>query len=157
MLLVLKVGAVLMTPSIVTDAHVFLRPCDLAVLNDWLRLYDSDATKAVVKKWVTFYKQHRPILTSDIVHVRRPDMQSIDSFMHVNPFLAEKALAMVFNPTTRRIAQTLRLPLYYTGLSSTATVSEQGANSSVYQLARDYSIDVPVDLPANTLTWFLVQ
>ena len=55
-LLVLKVGAVLMTPSIVTDAHVFLRPCDLAVLNDWLRLYDSDATKAVVKKWVNFYK-----------------------------------------------------------------------------------------------------
>ena len=29
----------------------------------------------VVLKWVTFYKQYRDILTSDIVHVRRPDMQ----------------------------------------------------------------------------------
>ncbi len=38
-------------------------------------LYDTDETKAVVKKWVDFYKTYRDILTSDIVHVRRPDMQ----------------------------------------------------------------------------------
>ena len=28
------------------------------------RLYDTDETKAVVKRWVDFYKQHRPILDS---------------------------------------------------------------------------------------------
>ncbi len=39
------------------------------------RLYDDDVTKALVQKWVRFYKAHRDILTSDIVHVRRPDMQ----------------------------------------------------------------------------------
>ena len=39
------------------------------------RVYDSDVTKALVKKWVDFYKQHRDILNSDVVHVRRADMQ----------------------------------------------------------------------------------
>ena len=29
----------------------------------------------MVTKWVSFYKTYRDILISDIVHVRRPDMQ----------------------------------------------------------------------------------
>ncbi|UCF16924.1 MAG: hypothetical protein JSW59_05585, partial [Phycisphaerales bacterium] len=42
------------------------------------RLYDTDETKALVKKWVDFYKEHRDILDSDIIHVRRPDGRDID-------------------------------------------------------------------------------
>src|SRR5438105_5032296 len=34
------------------------------------RLFDTDETKRVVKKWTGFYKKHRPILDSDIIHVR---------------------------------------------------------------------------------------
>ena len=39
------------------------------------RLYDGDKTMQLVKKWVDFYKMYRDVLISDIVHVRRPDMQ----------------------------------------------------------------------------------
>ena len=39
------------------------------------RLYDSVEVMELVKKWVGFYKTYRDILISDIVHVRRPDMQ----------------------------------------------------------------------------------
>ena len=39
------------------------------------RLFDSDKVQSLVTKWVGFYKTYREILTSDIVHVRRPDMQ----------------------------------------------------------------------------------
>ena len=56
----------------------------------YCRLYDSNVTKSLVKKWVDFYKTYRDIVTSDIVHIRRPDMQSIDSFMHVNPYIDNK-------------------------------------------------------------------
>ena len=41
------------------------------------RLYDTDATMQLVKKWVGFYKTYCDILISDIVHVRRPDMQGV--------------------------------------------------------------------------------
>ena len=40
------------------------------------RLYDSIQAMQVAKKWVDFYKTYRDILIGDIVHVRRPDMQS---------------------------------------------------------------------------------
>ena len=33
------------------------------------RLYDSDVTKALVTKWVSFYKKYRSILIRDVVHV----------------------------------------------------------------------------------------
>src|SRR5579884_498568 len=47
------------------------------------RLYDTEATRAVVKRWVDFYKRYRAILDSDIVHVRRPDGRGIDCILHV--------------------------------------------------------------------------
>ena len=121
------------------------------------RLFDTNETKAMVKQWVDFYKTYRDILTSDIIHVRRADMQSIDSFMHVNPFLTHKALAMVFNPTHFDIQMSLTLPLYYTGLTTTAVVSEQGQSPKSYTLERDFSIDVNVHLAPLGITWFLIQ
>jgi len=39
------------------------------------RLYDSERTREVVVRWVSFFKKYRRILTSDVVHVQRPDMQ----------------------------------------------------------------------------------
>ena len=62
------------------------------------RLYDSEETKAVVKRWVDFYKQHRAILNSDIIHLRRPDGRDWDGWLHVNPALAERGLAVVLQP-----------------------------------------------------------
>ena len=53
-------------------------------------LYDSEETKALVKRWVDFYKRYRAILDSDIVHVRRPDGRDLDMILHVNPRLPEK-------------------------------------------------------------------
>ena len=38
-------------------------------------LYDGPMSETLVKKWVSFYKLYRDILTSDIVHIRRPDLQ----------------------------------------------------------------------------------
>ena len=49
------------------------------------RLFDTDETKAVVKKWVDFYKAHRAILDSDLIHLRRADGRDWDGWLHVNP------------------------------------------------------------------------
>jgi len=121
------------------------------------RLYDSNETRAVVMKWVSFYKKYRDILTSDIIHVQRADMQGIDSYMHVNPKLANKGLAMVFNPTHETIVTTLILPLYYTGLTDVAVISEQGINPTQLILDRGYNVEVSVALKPLGITWFLIK
>ena len=121
------------------------------------RLFDAPETREVVKKWTDFYHKYRPILDSDIIHVRRADGRSVDCMLHANPALREKGLAMVFNPTDERVETTLRLPLYYTGLTDAALVREQEGDAISYELDREYGVDVPVSLEARGITWFVVE
>ena len=121
------------------------------------RLYDSEKTKAVVKKWVDFYKAHRDILESDLIHLRRPDANDIDVVLHVNPALREKALAMVFNPTDAPVTRRVKLPLYYSGLTGTAFVREAEGPAREYRLDRDYSVEVPLRIGARGVTWLVIR
>lgn len=125
------------------------------------RIFDSEETKELVTKWVSFYKKHRAIVTSDIVRITRADMQGIDAFMHVNYKLEDvKGLAMVFNPTLSKQTVNLTLPLYYTGLKGKAAISEQEGRFRNYELdvgANGWEVDVPVHLGPYGITWFLVK
>jgi hypothetical protein len=121
------------------------------------RLYDTDATKAVVKKWVDFYKKYRPILESDIIHVRRPDARDIDCMMHVNPRLKQKGLAMVFNPLDHVVKRNLKLPLYYTGLTHTATIRREEGQPLSYTLDRQYNVEVPITMAPWSATWLVIE
>ena len=53
-------------------------------------LFDDAASQAAITKWVSFYKTHRAILSSDLIHLRRADHQGIDAILHVNPSLTTK-------------------------------------------------------------------
>ncbi|HZR19417.1 MAG TPA: hypothetical protein VFE51_19175 [Verrucomicrobiae bacterium] len=121
------------------------------------RLYDTSETKAVVKRWVDFYKQHRAILDSDLIHLRRPDGRDWDGWLHVNPRLSERGLAMFYNPLEQAIEREIRLPLYYTGLDGKAVVQWEDGRRATVQLARDYSATVTVRLPARSRAWVTVH
>jgi len=121
------------------------------------RLYDTDATKAVVKKRVNFYKKYRGILDSDILHVRRPDARDIDCMMHVNPRLNQKGLVMVFNPLDSPVKRTLKLPLYYTGLSDTAMIRREEGRSVSYKLDRQYRVELHIEMAPRSVTWFVIE
>ena len=111
----------------------------------------------MVKAKVAWFKAHRDILISDIVHVKRPTGQGIDAFLHVNPKLSShKAMAMVFNPTTEALSDNVTLPLYYSGLTDGVMVSVGGAAPTKASLERDYSLSVPVTLAAKSTTWILL-
>jgi hypothetical protein len=64
---------------------------------------------------------------------------------------------MVFNPTSEPVQTNLPVPLYYTGLTDVAQVSEQENAWKNYTLARDYHIDLPISLPALGITWFIFK
>lgn len=121
------------------------------------RLYDTDETRAVVKGWVEFFKAHRAILESDVLHLRRADGRDLDYLLHVNPGLEEKGLLFVHNPLDEEVRKTLRVPLYYTGLTETALVSEQGGESVEMRLDRHYTLQIPVVVPARGYRWFVIR
>ena len=64
---------------------------------------------------------------------------------------------MIYNPLDREVSKTLSIPLYYTGIDKKASVSEQGAAAHTFRLQRNYTIDLPVVLPAHATTWFLMR
>ena len=84
-------------------------------------------------------------------------MQSIDAILHVNPTLDEVGLAMVFNPTSSTVKQNLRLPLYYTGLTDTAKLTDSQGNVLELPLSRGYDVDVPIEMAPKSIEWFVVE
>lgn len=121
------------------------------------RLYDSEKTKELVKRWVEFYKKYRSILDSDTIHVRRPDGRDVDCILHVNPLLKQKGLAMVYNPLNCRVNKKLKLPLYNTGLTETVLIREQNGRAKKYKLDRHYNVKVTISIAPKSATWFVVE
>lgn len=121
------------------------------------RLYDTPETKGIVAKWVAFYKKYRPILDSDIIHLRRPDGKDWDGIMHVNPQLKQKGFISVYNPLSVAIKKVINVPLYYTGLEKKAIVKYLDGKGKGYKLNRDYSIDLEVEIPAKGYSWYVIE
>jgi hypothetical protein len=119
------------------------------------RLFDSEATKAIVKKWTSFYKSHREVLDGDIIHLRRPNGQDWDGIVHVNPQGKEKAMAFFYNPLNEDITREIRIPLYYAGLSGKAQVSTGGSAVKSVSLDVTQTGNIQVTIPAHSHQWLL--
>ncbi len=121
------------------------------------RLYDTEETKALVKRWVAWFKEHRDILESDLIHGRRADGREVDYLVQVNPTLPQRALSMVHNPLPEPVERTVVLPLYYTGLKDFAWIREQNGELKQYPLDSRQRALVPVRIPAHGRTWLVVE
>jgi hypothetical protein len=120
------------------------------------RLFDSEETRAMVARWVSFYKRHRAILDSDLVPLRRADGRDWDGWLHVNPALDTPAMAMVYNPLPRSIDRRVRVPLYYSGLRGALRVKVGDAEWSTQRLNRAGELRLPIHLEArgHLPVWF---
>src|SRR5690606_16657881 len=116
------------------------------------QLYDAPETKALVEKWVGFYKKYRRILDADIIHIRRADGRDYAAIMHVDPQGEEKGLLIVYNPLDKPITRKLSVDLYYTGLENTVEISLEGASYQQRQLSGS-TLDLEVHIPAKSQTW----
>lgn len=121
------------------------------------RLYDTPETKAMVGKWVAWFKQYRDILTSDIIHLGRPDGRDIDLMLHVNPWIAHRGMLIAFNPTEQAITKKIRVPLYYAGVKEAVMVKGMDGKSERSTLQTDSSVELQLSIPAGGFAWYLVQ
>lgn len=111
----------------------------------------------MVKRWVDFYKAHRAILDSDLIHLRRADGRDWDGWLHVNATGAERGLAMFYNPLAQEMERRIRLPLYYAGLNEKVRIEREDGSSQEVRLERDYSTEVNVKIPARGRTWLAIK
>jgi hypothetical protein len=85
------------------------------------------------------------------------DARDLDWMLHANPKLKEKGLLVVFNPLAQPLERTLRVNVYYTGLSDQAQVSEEGGPAKTFFIGRDYTIELPIQVPPQTMKWFVLD
>jgi hypothetical protein len=121
------------------------------------RLYDTERTRERVASKVAWFKAHRDILESDLLHGRRADARDLDWMLHVNPRLAERGLLAVFNPTDQPLQRTLRVNLYYTGLSGSALVQDPKGKGSTLPIAPDGTAQLEVTVPAQGMSAYIFQ
>ena len=121
------------------------------------RLYDTSETKSMVEKWARWFRKYRPILTSDLIHITRPTGRGLDAMLHVNPELETRGLAVVFNPTQRRIERELKVPLYYAGLTESVGVREREGPLHRRELDSRGTLQLPVTLEPGAFTWFVFE
>jgi hypothetical protein len=121
------------------------------------RLYDNDSTKKTVANVISWYKKYRDILNSDIIHLRRADGRDWDGIMHINPQLKTKALLILYNPLKEKITRTIKVPLYYTGLTDISSVAEKKGVDKKYALNRNYEIEITVSIEPASYTWLTVE
>ncbi len=63
---------------------------------------------------------------------------------------------MFYNPLDEPLQRRIRLPLYYTGLTARAVIRRENAQPEEITLARDYSTQLTLTLPAHGRTWITV-
>lgn len=120
------------------------------------RLYDTPETKAMVLKWINWFKKHREILTSEIIHVSRPNGRDMDCMLHVNPFIKEKGMVVFFNPTDKVIKKETKLPLYYTGIKGQAKLTDANGQSVIKALDDKAEVVVTVEIkPGGTVSYVI--
>ena len=121
------------------------------------RLYDGPQSRAMLRKWMDWYRRYRDIIQGDIIHLRRPDGRELDYYLHVRAANKEKGMLLVFNPLNEVVKKELTVPLYYTGLTDTAKIREQEGELKTCKLDREFSIRLPVTIPANGYSWFVIE
>ena len=121
------------------------------------RLYDGPNSRAMLRKWMDWYRRYRAIIQGDIIHLRRPDGRDLDYTLHVNPAGREKGMLLVFNPLDEVVKRELVVPLYYTGPTATARIREQEGQPQTYQLDRGFNVRVPLTIPTNGYSWFIIE
>ncbi|MGZ3819408.1 MAG: alpha-galactosidase [Mucilaginibacter sp.] len=121
------------------------------------RLYDTEKTKDLVVHTIRWYKKYRDILNSDIIHLRRADGRDWDGILHVNPQLKEKGLVMLYNPLKHKIERTIRLPLYYTGITNIARIRLKDGIGKTSKVNNFGETTLKVEIPAEGYTWYVIE
>jgi len=107
----------------------------------------------MVEQTVRWFKKHREVLEGDLIHLRRADARDLDYWLMVNPQGREKGMLMVFNPIDKPITRTLRIPLYYTGLSGMVQVSINDGEPQQRAMHERRSIDLKITVGAGETGW----
>ena len=66
-------------------------------------------------------------------------------------------MLVVFNPLKEPVKKAIRVNLYYTGLTDKAEVRDPEGETNTYNLDRDHTIEIPVEIAPEGFVWFVME
>jgi hypothetical protein len=106
---------------------------------------------------VEWFKQNRSILESDIIHGPRPGSAPVDWILHVNPQLETAGMLVVHNTRAQPLDSSLRVNLYYTGLTDNAVaIAEDGSRIPITIDPRG-NASIPVAAPPRGTCYIMLR
>ena len=76
---------------------------------------------------------------------------------HVNSNLVECGLAVLYNPLHETIKKTITLPLYYTGLTNSATIQTDAGKRKQVKLNSKGEAEVNITIPPLGYTRMIIE
>ena len=64
---------------------------------------------------------------------------------------------MLYNPTRTVQQMTLKLPLYYTGLSEIAKIRKEEGEPKAYKINRNYNVEIPIKMEAKSVSYLVIE
>jgi hypothetical protein len=121
------------------------------------RLYDTPRVRDMVIGWMDWFKEHREILESDVIHCRRADARDLDFMLHANPALETRGMLSVYNPLRETVRKPIRVNLYYTGLTESAEVSLNGGAPQRIKIGPMGWAQIDVEVSAQGFSWVTIK
>ncbi len=123
------------------------------------RLFDSDVTRALVRRHVDWYKRFRHVLHADVIHTssRRADGQDLDWVLHADPFCDPPAMLVVYNPLDEKRTRSIPLDLYHAGLVVQAVAAGGPGDTERVPLDRLSRGSLQVEVPAGGTVWYAMR
>lgn len=121
------------------------------------RLFDDDKSKAMLKKWVAFYKKYKYVINGTTVHFVPPIIdendkgrtKDLDCILNVVPDGEVRGVLAVFNQTDREIEKAIKVPLYYANIVKVDEIPAPYKGSSITEVKNpvygEYAPPYPVE------------
>lgn len=122
------------------------------------RLFDDDKSKAMLKKWVAFYKKYKYVINGTTVHFMPPVIdendkgrtKDIDCILNVVPDGEVRGVLAVFNQTDREIEKAIKVPLYYANIVKVDEIPAPYKGSGITEVKNPVYGEYPPPYPVET-------
>ena len=106
------------------------------------RLFDSEKTKLLVKKWVDFFHKYKKVINGITIHFLPPVFDEdnkeraadIDAIFTVRSDGKIRGILGIYNQTDRVISKEIKIPLFYTGMTDLAMPPQPPRGSGILEV-----------------------
>lgn len=120
-------------------------------------LYEGILSETAVKTWINFYKKYKQVLNGNTVHFMPPIISDydkgrttdIDCILNCVSSGEVRGILAVFNQTDKHMEKTIKVPIFYTGLTDLKQIPAPYIGSGITEVKNPVYGEYPPPFPTS--------